>query len=162
VTLPAHLIVLSSCHLVKEMALNDLNGSALRHPVPPFLVDENPAHEQYHEATELFALFDYLKSQRFGVFSIRESLQAVGERRDGTLQGFHLSAEEAWECVVFVASLGVGVVELPAYPANRYGQTFNQQLIARADAAGLGVEFAAHARCARERCRRCVDIVARR
>jgi len=130
--------------------LNDLNGSASRYPVPPFLVDENPAHEQYHEATELFALFDYLKSQRFGVFSIRESLQAVGERRDGTLQGFHLSAEEAWECVVFVASLGVGVVELPAYPANRYGQMFNQQLIARADAAGLGVEFAAHARCAPE------------
>jgi hypothetical protein len=124
--------------------LNESNG---RYPAPPFLVDENPAHEQYHEATELFALFDYLKSQRFGVFSIRESLQAVGERRDGTLQGFHLSAEEAWDCVVFVASLGVGVVELPAYPANRYGQAFNQQLIARADAAGLDVEFAAHARC---------------
>ncbi len=124
--------------------MNEPNG---RYPVPPFLVGENPAHEQYHEATELFALFDYLKGQRFGVFSIRESLQAVGERRDGTLQGFHLSAEEAWECVVFIASLGVGVVELPAYPANRYGQTFNQQLIARADAAGLDVEFAAHARC---------------
>src|SRR5215216_4654836 len=129
------------------MTLNDLNGSALRHPVPPFLVDENPAHEQYHEATELFALFDYLKSQRIGVFSIRESLQAVGERRDGTLQGFHLSAEEAWECVAFIASLGVGVVELPAYPANRYGQAFNRQLIARAKVAGLDVEFAAHARC---------------
>ena len=124
--------------------MNEPNG---RYPVPPFLVDENPAHEQYHEATELFALFDYLKSQRYGVFSIRESLQAVGERRDGTLQGFHLSAEEAWECVVFVASLGVGVVELPAYPANRYGQAFNQQLIERAAAEGLAVEFAAHARC---------------
>jgi hypothetical protein len=124
--------------------LNEPNG---RYPVPPFLADENPAHEQYHEATELFALFDYLKSQRFGVFSIRESLQAVGERRDGTLQGFHLSAEEAWDCVVFVASLGVGVVELPAYPANRYGQAFNQQLCARAADAGLAVEFAAHARC---------------
>ena len=123
--------------LVRERrrALNEPNG---RYPVPPFLVDENPAHEQYHEATELFALFDYLKSQRFGVFSIRESLQAVGERRDGTLQGFHLSAEEAWECVVFVASLGVGVVELPAYPANRYGQAFNQQLIARAACCGFG------------------------
>jgi hypothetical protein len=129
------------------MALNEPNG---RYPIPPFLADENPAHEQYHEATELFALFDYLKSQRFGVFSIRESLQAVGERRDGTLQGFHLSAEEAWECVVFIASLGVGVVELPAYPANRYGQAFNQQLLARAHAEGLAVEFAAHARCVDE------------
>src|SRR5512138_3730910 len=118
------------------MVLNEPNG---RYSVPPFLADENPAHEQYHEATELFALFDYLKAQRFGVFSIRESLQAVGERRDGTLQGFHLSAEEAWECVVFMASLGVGVVELPAYPANRYGQAFNAQLIARAAAAGLQI-----------------------
>ncbi|MEO7909478.1 MAG: pyruvate carboxyltransferase [Roseiflexaceae bacterium] len=124
--------------------MNEPNG---RYPVPPFLGDENPAHEQYHQATELFALFDYLKSQRFGVFSIRESLQAVGERRDGTLQGFHLSAEEAWDCVVFVDSLGVGVVELPAYPSNRYGQAFNQQLISRAQAEGLAVEFAAHARC---------------
>ena len=39
---------------------------------------------------------------------------------------------------MFVASLGVGVVELPAYPANRYGQAFNQQLIARAACRGLG------------------------
>ena len=130
--------------------MNERNGAAPREHVPPFLVDENPAHEQYHEATELFALFDYLKSQRFGVFSIRESHQAVGERRDGTLQGFHLSAAEAWDCVVFVASLGVGVVELPAYPANRYGQAFNQQLIARAEAEGLAIEFAAHARCVGE------------
>jgi hypothetical protein len=127
--------------------LNERNGIGLRENVPDFLADENPAHEQYHEATELFALFDYLKGQRFGVFSIRESLQAVGERRDGTLQGFHLSAEEAWESVVFMASLGVGVVELPAYPANRYGQVFNEQLLARAAEAGLDVEFAAHARC---------------
>ncbi len=127
-----------------------MNEPSGRYAVPTFLVDENPAHEQYHQATELFALFDYLKSQRFGVFSIRESLQAVGERRDGTLQGFHLSAEEAWECVVFVASLGVGVVELPAYPANRYGQAFNQQLIARAQSEGLVIEFAAHARCVDE------------
>jgi len=141
-----HLVILSSCQ-GEEINLNERNGAAPREHVPPFLVDENPAHEQYHEATELFALFDYLKSQRFGVFSIRESLQAVGERRDGTLQGFHLSAAEAWDCVVFVASLGVGVVELPAYPANRYGQAFNQQLIARAEAEGLAIEFAAHARC---------------
>ncbi|HJZ50285.1 MAG TPA: pyruvate carboxyltransferase [Roseiflexaceae bacterium] len=130
--------------------MNDLNGTTPRYSVPPFLADENPAHEQYHEATELFALFDYLKGQRFGVFSIRESLQAVGERRDGTLQGFHLSADEAWECVAFVASLGVGVVELPAYPANRYGQAFNQQLIARAASEGAEIEFAAHARCVDE------------
>ncbi len=130
--------------------MNTGNGTEPRYVVPPFLVDENPAHEQYHEATELFALFDYLKAQRFGVFSIRESLQAVGERRDGTLQGFHLSEEESWECVAFVASLGVGVVELPAYPANRYGQALNARLIARARAAGLNVEFAAHARCVDE------------
>src|SRR5215212_7238390 len=140
---PCHPVILSSCQ-AEEKTLNEPNG---RYPIPPFLVGENPAHEQYHEATELFALFDYLKNQRFGVFSIRESLQAVGERRDGTLQGFHLSAEEAWKCVAFVASLGVGVVELPAYPANRYGQAFNQQLVARAGAEGLAVEFAAHARC---------------
>jgi hypothetical protein len=132
------------------MALNEQNSSAPRYPVPPFLADENPAHEQYHEATELFALFDYLKGQRFGVFSIRESLQAVGERRDGTLQGFHLSAEEAEQCVAFVASLGVGVVELPAYPANRYGQALNQRLIERAAAEGLDMEFAAHSRCVDE------------
>jgi hypothetical protein len=127
--------------------MNEPNG---RYPAPAFLANENPAQEHYHEATELFALFDYLKAQRFGVFSIRESLQAVGERRDGTLQGFHLSADEAWECVEFVASLGVGVVELPAYPANRYGQAFNAQLIARAAAVGLAIEFAAHARCVDE------------
>ena len=50
----------------------------------------------------------------------------------------------------FVASLGVGVVELPAYPANRYGQAFNRQLIERARPSGLAVEFAAHARCVDE------------
>jgi hypothetical protein len=132
------------------MALNELNGTTPRYPVPAFLADENPAHEQYHEATELFALFDYLKSQQFGVFSIRESLQAVGERRDGTLQGFHLSAEEAWECISFVASLGVGVVELPAYPANRYGQELNRQLIERVAAEGLDLVLAAHSRCVDE------------
>ena len=92
--------------------MNEVNGSAPRYPVPPFLVGENPAHEQYHEATELFALFDYLKAQRFGVFSIRESLQAVGERIDSTLQGFHLSEQESWECIAYMASLGVGVIEL--------------------------------------------------
>src|SRR3954447_1539552 len=136
---------MSPCHLsTGERTLNEPNG---RYPVPLFLADENPAHEQYHEATELFALFDYLKSQRFGVFSIRESLQAVGERYDGTLQGFHLSAEEAWECIVFIASLGVGVVELPAYPANEYGQAINRRLIEQAWARDLGVAFAAHSRC---------------
>lgn len=132
------------------MALNDLNGTTPRHPAPPFLAGENPAHEQYHEATELFALFDYLRAQGFGVFSIRESLQAVGERRDGTLQGFHLSEEQAWQSIAFVDSLGVGVVELPAYPANRYGQDLNRRLIERARAAGLGVVFAAHSRCVAE------------
>src|SRR5262245_43885515 len=132
------------------MALNDLNGSAPRHPIPPFLADENPAHEQYREATDLFALFDYLKAQRFGVFSIRESLQAVGERRDGTLQGFHLSAEEAWECIAFVDSLDVGVVELPAYPANEYGQALNCQLIERSRGQALQIAFAAHSRCIHE------------
>src|SRR5215211_1870845 len=134
----------------EETVLNEVNGSAPRYPAPPFLVGENPAHEQYHEATELFALFDYLKAQRFGVFSIRESLQAVGERIDGTLQGFHLSEQEAWECIAYMASLGIGVVELPAYPANRYGQALNHTLIARAQAAGLDIEFAAHARCVAE------------
>lgn len=114
---------------------------------PPFLAGENPAQERYHEAGELFALFGYLRAQRFGVFSIRESLQAVGERIDGTLQGFHLSADEAWRCVEYVDSLAIGVVELPAYPANRYGQALNRDLIARAQAAGLALEFAAHARC---------------
>ena len=60
-------------------------------PIPEFLRSENPAQPRYHEAVELFALFDYLKAMRWGVFSIRESLQAVGECRDGTLQGVHLS-----------------------------------------------------------------------
>ncbi|MBK9942805.1 MAG: pyruvate carboxyltransferase [Kouleothrix sp.] len=127
-----------------EKTLNEPNG---RHPSPPFLAGENPAQERYHEATELFGLFDYLKAQRFGVFSLRESLQAVGERIDGTLQGFHLSADEAWQCVEYMDSLGVGVVELPAYPANRYGQALNCRLIEQARAAGLAIEFAAHARC---------------
>ena len=124
-----------------------MNEVDRRFPVPPFLTGENPAHERYHEATELFALFDYLKGQRFGIFSIRESLQAVGERRDGTLQGFHLSADEAWECIRYMESLGVGVVELPAYPANSYGQAMNHDLLARARAHNLQIEFAAHARC---------------
>jgi hypothetical protein len=117
------------------------------YPIPPFLTDENPAHGRYHEAVELFALFDYLKAQRFGVFSIRESLQAVGERRDGTLQGFHLSDDEAWQCITFMDGLGVGVVELPAYPANEPGQAMNRRLIERAQQHGLAIEFAAHARC---------------
>ena len=114
----------------------------------PFLGGENPAQERYREASELFALFDYLKQQRFGVFSLRESLQAVGENRDGTLQGFHLSAEEAWQSICHMDALGVGVVELPAYPANEPGQAANRSLIERARAAGLAIEFAAHARCA--------------
>lgn len=117
------------------------------YPIPPFLTDENPAHARYHEAVELFALFDYLKAQRFGVFSIRESLQAVGERRDGTLQGFHLSDDEAWKCITFMDGLHVGVVELPAYPANEPGQAMNRRLLQRAQAHGLAIEFAAHARC---------------
>lgn len=115
--------------------------------VPPFLSDENPAHERYHEAVQVFALYETLKAQGFGVFSIRESLQAVGERYDGTLQGFHLSVDEAWEAVRFVNSLGVGVVELPAFPANKYGQAFNRTLIERAQAADMPIVFAAHARC---------------
>ncbi len=115
--------------------------------IPPFLTDENPAHGRYHEAVELFALFDYLKAQRFGVFSIRESLQAVGERRDGTLQGFHLSDDEAWQCITFMDGLDVGVVELPAYPANEPGQAMNRRLIERAQEHDLSIEFAAHARC---------------
>ncbi|HRC75984.1 MAG TPA: pyruvate carboxyltransferase [Kouleothrix sp.] len=118
-----------------------------RHEPPPFLAGENPAQERYHEATELFGLFGYLKAQGFGVFSLRESLQAVGERIDGTLQGFHLSADEAWQCIEHMDALGVGVAELPAYPANRYGQALNQRLIEQACAAGLAIEFAAHARC---------------
>ena len=72
---------LSPLLLVSLAGRNTLNEVDRRFPVPPFLAGENPAHERYHEATELFALFDYLKSQRFGIFSIRESLQAVGERR---------------------------------------------------------------------------------
>lgn len=114
---------------------------------PAFLADENPGHSRYHEAIDLFGLFAYLQSQGFGVFSIRESLQAVGERRDGTLQGFHLSAEEAWVCIQYMDSLGVGVVEMPAFPANRHGQLLNQDLISRTSEAGLAISFAAHARC---------------
>ena len=116
--------------------------------IPTFLHGENPAAPQYREAAELFALFGYLRAQRFGVFSIRESLQAVGECPDGTLQGFHLTPDESWETLRFVDSLGIGVVELPAYPANPPGQALNRQLIERACAAGLAVELAAHARCA--------------
>ena len=127
-----------------------MNEVDRRFPIPPFLAGENPAHERYHEAAELFALFDYLKAQRFGVFSIRESLQAVGEGRDGTLQGFHLSEVEAWECVKFMGSLGVGVVELPAYPANTYGQAMNRRLIEQAHTQALEIAFAAHARCVQE------------
>ena len=127
-----------------------MNEVDRRYPIPPFLAGENPAHARYHEATELFALFGYLKAQRFGVFSIRESLQAVGERRDGTLQGFHLSADEAWECIRLMDSLGVGVVEMPAFPANADGQGMNRDLIGRARRAGLRIEFAAHARCLAE------------
>src|SRR5262245_36809954 len=142
---------MSSCHRVilsdGVRVLNDLNGTTPRYSVPPFLAGENPAHERYHEAAELFALFDYLKGQRFGIFSIRESLQAVGERRDGTLQGFHLSADEAWECIRYVEALGVGVVELPAYPANAHGQAMNRDLLTRARAHKLQITFAAHARC---------------
>jgi hypothetical protein len=126
------------------LTVNELDR---RFSVPPFLIGENPAHERYREAVELFALFDQLKAQRFGVFSIRESFQAVGELRDGTLQGFHMSVDEAWESICFMDSLGVGVVELPSYPANRPGQEFNRELIERARAAGLKIEFAAHARC---------------
>lgn len=113
----------------------------------PFLTNENPAHTRYREAVELFGLFAYLKQQGFGVFSIRESLQAVGECRDGTLQGFHLSDEETWESIRLMDSLGVGVVELPSYPANRYGQDLNRRLIERARTTNLKIAFAAHARC---------------
>ena len=116
--------------------------------LPPFLSGENPAQGRYHEAIELFALFGYLQAQGFGVFSIRESLQAVGENRDGTLQGFHISAEEAWQSVQHMDALGVGVVELPANPANEPGQAANHALIVQARAASLKIEFAAHARCA--------------
>jgi hypothetical protein len=116
-------------------------------PIPSFLRNENPAQPRYHEAVELFALFDYLKAVRWGVFSIRESLQAVGECRDGTLQGFHLTVDEAWEAVRGMDSLGVGVIELPAFPANPPGQAFNLRLLERAAAHGLTTTFAAHARC---------------
>jgi hypothetical protein len=117
---------------------------------PPFLAGENPAEERFREAEGLFGLFGYLQRQGFGVFSIRESLQAVGECRDGTLQGFHLSADEMWETVRYVDSLGIGVVELPAYPSNPYGQAANRRLIECAQASGLALEFAAHARCVAE------------
>ena len=116
-------------------------------PIPEFLRSENPAQPRYHEAVELFALFDYLKAMRWGVFSIRESLQAVGECRDGTLQGFHLTVDEAWEAVRGMDSLGVGVIELPAFPANPPGQAFNRRLLERAEAHRLTTTFAAHARC---------------
>lgn len=116
-------------------------------PIPDFLHNENPAQPRYHEALELLALFDYLKAMRWGVFSIRESLQAVGECRDGTLQGFHLTVDEAWEAVRGMDSLGVGVIELPSFPANPPGQAFNRRLLERAAAHGLTTTFAAHARC---------------
>jgi hypothetical protein len=125
--------------------------------IPPFLDGENPAQVRYQEATELFALFDYLKAQKFGVFSIRESLQAVGERRDGTLQGFHLSTDEAWESIRFMDSLGVGVVELPAFPANPYGQGMNRDLLAHTRLHRLAIEFAAHARCVEDDVRAACD-----
>lgn len=127
--------------------MNELQTAQPDSRLPPFLHGENPAQARYHEAVELFALFDYLKAQRWGVFSIRESLQAVGECRDGTLQGFHLTVAEAWDAICGMASLGVGVVELPAFPANPPGQIFNQQLLARAAGQELAIEFAAHARC---------------
>lgn len=133
-----------------EFPILKMNETSTNHPdthVPPFLHGENPAQSRYREAVELFALFDYLKARRFGVFSIRESLQAVGECRDGTLQGFHLSVDEAWEAVRGMASLGVGVVELPAFPANPPGQALNRQLLARAAEHRLTTSFAAHARC---------------
>lgn len=135
------------------MISNTMNLSVARvsgQRVPSFLEDENPASSTYREAAELFALFGYLRAQRFGVFSIRESLQAVGECPDGTLQGFHLTPEESWETLRFVDSLGIGVVELPAYPANPPGQALNRRLIERARASGLAVEPAAHARCVAE------------
>ncbi len=115
--------------------------------VPPFLMDENPASEQYHQARDLFGLYRYLQGQGFGVFSIRESLQAVSRGRDGTLRGFFLSKEEAWQAIRMMNALGVGVVELPAYPMNRPGQEQNHWLIAQAQQADVQIEFAAHARC---------------
>lgn len=131
-------------------------------PLPAFLDGENPAHNRYREALELFALFDYLKNQGFGVFSIRESFQAVGEHRDGTLQGFHLSSAEAWQCIELMDSLGVGVVELPAFPANRYGQQFNHELLHNAKQSALKIEFAAHARCVANDIRAALDTGFRR
>ncbi|HMO58133.1 MAG TPA: pyruvate carboxyltransferase, partial [Roseiflexaceae bacterium] len=114
---------------------------------PGFLAGENPAEERYREALDLFGLFGYLQRQGFGVFSIRESLQAVGECRDGTLQGFHLSEAEMWQTIEYLDTLGIGVVELPSYPANPYGQAANRRLIEAARAAGMPIAFAAHARC---------------
>ncbi len=127
-----------------------LNEVDRQYQIPGFLSDENPGHERFREAADLFGLFEYLKQQGFGVFSIRESLQAVGECRDGTLQGFHLSDDEAWQAVEYMASLGVGVVEVPSYPANPYGEVSNERLLDRARQAGLPIEFAAHARCVEE------------
>jgi len=118
--------------------------------IPTFLIDENPAQPHYRDACDLFGLFAYLRAHRFGVFSMRESLQAVGECPDGTLQGFHLTPEESWETLRFLDALGVGVVELPAYPANRPGQALNRHLIDWARETGLALEFAAHARCVAE------------
>jgi hypothetical protein len=129
-----------------SVSLSSLNVQT----IPFFLDHENPGHDRYREATELFGLFDYLLAQGIGVFSIRESLQAVGECRDGTLQGFHLSDEEAWKAIEYMASLGVGVVELPSYPANPHGQRSNRSLIERSRTTGLPIAFAAHARCVEE------------
>lgn len=94
--------------------------------MPAFLMDENPANKQFFQARDLFNLFPYLQQNGFGVFSIRESLQAVSRCRDGTLQGFFLSQAQAWESIRMMNALGVGVVELPAYPMNRPGQEQNQ------------------------------------
>lgn len=127
--------------------MNELTGTIASYQAPGFLLGENPGHERYREAVELFALFGYLQRQGFGVFSIRESFQAVGERRDGTLQGFHLSEDESFACIAYMDELGVGVVELPAYPANPSGQSLNTRLLNRAERAGLRIAFAAHARC---------------
>ncbi len=115
--------------------------------MPAFLVDENPAHKQFFQARDLFNLIGYLQRNRFGVFSIRESLQAVSRCRDGTLQGFFLSQAQAWESIRMMSALGVGVVELPAYPMNQPGQKQNHWLIEQAQQHDLQIEFAAHARC---------------
>jgi len=124
-----------------------MNVSAMPVAPPTFLQHDNPAEERFREACELFSLFDYLRAQGFGVFSIRESLQAVGECRDGTLQGFALTDEDVWQTVCHLDALGVGVVELPAWPANPYGQQANRRLLERAAASRLRPAFAAHARC---------------